>query len=165
MKPNNGTTIAVTTLLLAGVFGVANAQPRVSIRLEFGGPAVRGHYDALGESYGVPERDIWVMHEAGIVDEDIPVILYIHANSHYSLRQIYSLRLRGATWENLSNWCGVPLFRDRGGPPYGNAYGYYKHGPGKYRENARPWDDDGYRNNGKSWKTGRGKARGHGDRD
>ena len=63
------------------------------------------------------------MHEAGVVDEDIPGLLYIYTHSNYSLRQIYCLKLRGATWDNLSNWCGVPLYRDRSGPPYGNAYG------------------------------------------
>ena len=26
-----------------------------------------------------------------------------------------------------SNWCGVSLCRDLLGPPYGNAYGHYRH--------------------------------------
>lgn len=49
-----------------------------------------------------------------------------------------------STWENLSNWCGVPLYGDRGGPPYGNAYGYYSHGPGKQWNGPGRSDGDGH---------------------
>jgi hypothetical protein len=160
MKTNNRTMLAMAILLLASIPGMAFAQPRVSIQLEFGGPPARGFYGSLAESYDVPERDIWVMHEAGVADNDIPELLYIYAHSHYSLRQIYSLRLRGATWENLSNWCGVPLFRDRSGPPYGNAYGHYKHATERYRERSERWDDERDGPRGKPENGGRGRGRG-----
>ena len=164
MKTNNRTTLAAALLMLAFIPEIAFAQPRVSIQLEFGGPSVRGFYGSLADSYDVPERELWVMREAGVVDDDMPVILYIYTHSKYSLRQIYSLRLRGATWANLSNWCGVPLYRDRIGPPYGNAYGRYKHATERYRERPARWDDerDGYR--GKPGNGGRGRGRGHQDR-
>ncbi len=162
MKPKAIIT-GLAVLFLAAMFPAAvNAQPRVALRLEFGGrgPSLNSFYVSLGNYYDVPYGDICVMHDAGVVDDDIPVILYIYRHSPYSLRQIYSLRLNGATWDNLSNWCGVPLYRTndrdyiyRGGPPYGKAYGYYQHGPGSRRD-----DGNGYY--GKS----HGKHRGH-DRD
>ena len=149
MKTNNRTTLAAALFVLAFIPGIAFAQPRVSIQLEFGGPSVRGFYGSLANSYDVPERELWVMREAGVVDDDMPVILYIYTHSNYSLRQIYSLRLRGATWENLSNWCGVPLSRDRSGPPYGKAYGHYKHSSDRYWDKPGRADDEGDGRHGK----------------
>ncbi len=163
MKPKTIIT-ALTVLLLAAAFPFAtNAQPRIAIRLEFGeAPSLKSFYVSLGDQYSVPYRDICAMHDAGVVDDDIPVILYIYTHSQYSLRQIYSLRLNGATWAQLSNWCGVPLNPDygrdyayRSGPPYGKAYGYYRNGPGRsgngedgrygkwfQKRNKRDRDDD-----------------------
>ncbi len=146
MRPKSMAGIAAAALTLAVLPVTTNAQPRISIRLDFGAPSVNRYYASLAESYNVPYGDICQMHEAGVLDEDMPTILYIYTHSQYSLRQIYSLRVRGATWENLSNWCGVPLYQDRSGPPHGNAYGYYRHGPGRWdgeREGHHGrWNDD-----------------------
>ncbi len=153
MKKTRIAGMVTAVLMLATVPMIADAQPRISVQLEFGAPPVNRYYVSLAESYGVPYHDIFVMHDAGVVDEDIPVILYIYTHSQYSLRQIYSLRLRGATWDNLSNWCGVPLYGYRNGPPYGNAYGYYRNGPGKQWNEQGYRDDAGYGHNGK-WRKG-----------
>ncbi len=150
--------VGMTVLLLMALPSISQAQVNVSLGLEFHSVGNRGngYYASLGESYGVPHGDICMMREAGVADADMPTILYIYAHSQYSLRQIYSLRLRGATWEQLSNWCGVPLYRDggrlysyRSGPPYGNAYGYYRHGPGRGHYEGRFSDDDGFRGHGR----------------
>jgi len=113
-----------------------NAQrPDIDVRLSIG--AHRGYsanrlYVSLGREYNVPYREVYSIHEAGIPDDDIPVILYIHERSPYSIQHIYGLRLHGASWDQLSTWCRVPLYKDghRHGPPHGNAYGYYRHGRG-----------------------------------
>ena len=171
MKTNITVRTVIASLILAAIPMTTDAQPRISIGLEFGAPPVNGYFVSLGESYNVPYYDIRLMHEAGVVDEDIPVILYIYTHSQYSLRQIYSLRLRGATWEQLSNWCGVPLYRDndkvyryRGGPPYGNAYGYYSHGPGKQWNGPGLSDGEGDGHHGKYLKEQRGRSRVQEDR-
>lgn len=164
MKTNLGVRAAMASLLLAAVSMTAGAQPSISFRLEFGAPAVSRYDISLGESYGVPYRDICAMREAGVVDEDMPLILYIYTHSQYSLRQIYSLRLHGASWENLSNWCGVPLYRDndnayryRGGPPYGNAYGYYGKGPARQWRGRSNGEDDDHDGKWSGERRGRGR--------
>ncbi len=162
MKTISRGILVLASLMLAALPMRTDAQPRIGFRLEIGTPPVDQYYVSLGEYYGVPYHDIWVMHNAGVVDEDMPLILYIYTHSQYSLRQIYSLRLNGATWENLSNWCGVPLYGDRGGPPYGNAYGYYRHGPGNHWYAPGPWDGGNRGHEGKWWKGGRGRSRNHG---
>jgi hypothetical protein len=151
----------------------AKAQPRFGMRFEMhdGGnaPPYNSFYLSLGDYYRVPYGEVCELHGAGVRDDDIPTILYIHSHSPYSLRQIYSLRLRGASWDELSMWCGVPLERDRvfrgeayrGGPPHGNAYGYYARG----RERHSSYDGrDGY--SGKYDRRGRGDdGEGRGRRD
>src|SRR5512143_1629622 len=158
MKTNRIRTL-MATLILAAVPVTVHAQPVISFRLEIGARPVNRYYVSLAQYYNVPYRDICVMREAGVVDEDIPVILYIYTHSQYSLRQIYSLRLRGATWENLSNWCGVPLYGYRSGPPYGNAYGYYRNGPGRQWDEHGRWDDERDGHEGKWRKEERGRGR------
>jgi hypothetical protein len=158
MKTSIRVRTVTAVLVLATIPVIAVAQPRVGIRLGFGTPG-NGFYISLSEDYGVPYQDIWVMHEAGVFDEDLPVILYLYTHSHYSLRQIYSLRLRGATWENLSHWCGVPSAGYRSGPPYGHAYGHYSHGAGKHRNGAAPWNGEGNGRHGKRVNGERGRGR------
>lgn len=154
MKTRTRVIAAMAAVILAAIPMSMEAQPRISFRLEFGEPPVDRYYVSLGEYYNVSYYDICQMHDAGVVDQDMPLILYIYTHSQYSLRQIYSLRLRGATWENLSNWCGVPLYGIRIGPPYGNAYGYYSHGPG-----LRAGEGEGHHD--RSWREEHGGGRYH----
>ncbi len=167
MRTGKSVTIAIALLMLAALPVTTHAQPRVRFELELGTSPWNGYYGSLSEDYNVPYHDICVMHDAGVADEDMPTILYIYTHSQYSLRQIYSLRLNGATWENLSNWCGVPLYRDRSGPPYGNAYGYYQHGPG--RTWYAPGEGRGVnRDHDGQWRNdehGRGRYHGHHEDD
>ncbi len=151
MKKNKKMLTAIAALMLVAFPLMANAQLHRGPWRDYGPPRVSRYYASLAEDYNVPYRDIREMHGAGVTDDDMPGILYIYTHSHYSLRQIYSLRLRGATWENLSNWCGVPLCRDRSGPPFGNAYGYYRNGPGRYQDGPGRWDREDNQYHGQSW--------------
>lgn len=153
------TVVSVLAILIIAATASMSAQTRFGFRIDVGNPPPDNYYVSLGATYDVPYRDICVMHDAGIVDEDMPPILYIYTHSPYSLRQIYSLRLNGATWDQLSSWCGVPLYRDdgrayyyRSGPPYGNAYGYYRNGPGRWRDDVRYYRDDDEGHHGKAFK-------------
>lgn len=137
MKTKLMFTALMVILLALAIPSKMDAQADFSFQLVLGGrhtPA-NSFYVSLGNTYNVPYRDICVMHDAGVRDDDMPTILYIYRHSNYSLRQIYSLRMNGATWDQLSNWCGVLLYRGdghaythRGAPPHGNAYGHYRHG-------------------------------------
>ncbi len=145
----------IVALMFATVLGatLGMAQTRIGFRLEFGDrpQPVNDFYVTVGNYYHVPYGQVCALHDMGISDDDVPVVLFIYANSHYSLQHVARLRSRGATWVQLSSWCGVPLeaYGDyarpyRSGPPYGNAYGYYRHGPGRWREENRMTDDDIY---------------------
>jgi hypothetical protein len=134
--------LILLVLLTAGIVS-SNAQVRIGLHLQFGEPVrvLNPYYTDLAANYNVPYDAIYEMHYAGISDKDMPIILYIKANSRYNLQHIYNLRARGATWEQLSTWCGVKLFFDgsriyfrNDTPPFGNAYGYHKNHPGKHKD-------------------------------
>jgi hypothetical protein len=138
--------IGIALAILALLAIPAAAQTHVALSFNMGGPvAVSGGYDDNYE-----DGDVMYLREEGVCDDDIPVILYIRAHSPYSLRQISALRLRGASWDQLSNWCGVRIdpvgfrehYRDRM-----IVYGHgYRHNDGRRME--RYDNHDGYRNRG-----------------
>ncbi len=139
------------------------AQTHVDFRIGVGGSSPDGaRFDLRVHDYdGVPYEEYCDLRDRGICDEDIPVIVYIRNHSRYSIARIASLRARGATWDQLSAWCGVPLLIPEGryheyrqGPPYGNAYGYWRHGRGRGDGWGRGWD-----------RHDRGHGYGRGDRD
>jgi len=96
---------------------------------------LRGFYQALGQYYGVPERDVIVIRDRRIPDDEIPVVLFLAKKANVQPSAIYDLRLRGDSWDDITRRFGlspeiyyVPT-RTVSGPPYGNAYGYYKNKP------------------------------------
>jgi hypothetical protein len=69
------------------------------------------------------------------LEPDLPVLLYLQHASGWSLPQLVDLRARGASWSVIFTHVGVPqavLFDgipDDPGPPYGNAWGYWRKNP------------------------------------
>lgn len=66
--------------------------------------------------------------------DDLAVSLFIAQRSGKAPDFIFSLRQRGLSWYDVGTRCGVPVdawyvpvASERPGPPYGNAYGYWKH--------------------------------------
>jgi hypothetical protein len=138
--------IGITLALFALVAIPAAAQTRVAVSFNLGGPvAISAGYD---DNYG--SGDVMYLQNEGVCDDDIPVILYIRAHSPYSLRQISALRLRGASWDQLSSWCGVRIdpLRFRGyHRDHVIAYGHgFNHNGGRRMD--RYDNRDGYGNHG-----------------
>jgi hypothetical protein len=77
------------------------------------------------------------------VESDLPVIFYLQQASGWPLPQLIDLRAQGASWSVIFTRVGVPqavLFEgipDDPGPPYGNAWGYWKKNPRGARLNDR----------------------------
>ena len=78
------------------------------------------------------------------LEPDLPVLLYLHGASGWPLAQLVDLRASGSSWSVIFTRVGVPqavLFEgipDDPGPPYGNAWGYWKKNP----RGARLRDND-----------------------
>ncbi len=128
-------------LMLAG--GQAKSQGQMGISVQNG--QLQSFYFALGDYYSVPQREVVVIHDQGIRDDEIPVVLFIARHSRYQPDEIIRMRHDGYSWVDISGRCGVEperylVVERREGPPYGNAWGYYKHGPGS-RGRGRFTDD------------------------
>lgn len=85
------------------------------------------------------QREVIIIKERHIPDEEIPVVFFIAQRAHVRPATIIDLRLRGKTWMDITLHFGlspgifyVPLREVVvTGPPYGKAYGYYKKKPRK----------------------------------
>jgi hypothetical protein len=69
------------------------------------------------------------------VESDLPVLLYLQQASGWPLANLVELRAQGSSWSVIFTRVGVPqavLFEgipEDPGPPYGNAWGYWKKNP------------------------------------
>ena len=78
------------------------------------------------------------------VEADLPVMFFLQHASGWPLPALVDLRAQGASWSVIFTRVGVPLdvlfvgIPEDPGPPYGNAWGYWKKNP----RGARLYDRD-----------------------
>ncbi|HEY9461526.1 MAG TPA: hypothetical protein VIR54_00485, partial [Vicinamibacterales bacterium] len=82
--------------------------------------------------YQVPEREVIVIRERRIPDDEIPVALFIARHAGVPWGRVVDMRMRGDSWWDISVRLGVrpdvyyvPV-AVAPGPPYGRALGHYK---------------------------------------
>jgi hypothetical protein len=90
---------------------------------------INGYYLAASEYYRIPEREIVVIREMRIRDEEIPVVLFIARKARVPYAGVLDLRARGMSWIGITRHYRlnpeiyhIPVK----GLPYGKAYGYYR---------------------------------------
>jgi hypothetical protein len=105
----------------------ASAQTAVSVSARIG-----DFHVAVANYYQVPEREVIVIRERRIPDDEIPVALFIARHAGVPWTRVVDMRLRGDSWWNISLRLGVgpevyyvPV-TVVSGPPYGRALGHYK---------------------------------------
>ncbi len=86
-------------------------------------------YLAIGNFYHVPAREVVVVRDYGLPEEDIPTVFFISSHSRYEPAVIARMRYEGDDWVDISDRCGIreDTYYVPSGPPYGNAWGYYRH--------------------------------------
>jgi hypothetical protein len=127
--------IAKLVLLLGLVFlwpAMNQSRAEVNVGLSIGDEGIKGFYLAIGEHYRVPEKEVVVVRERNIPDEELPVVFFLARETHVAPETIVKLRLGGKSWMDITLQLGrtaemfyVPIVHDPG-PPYGKAYGHYK---------------------------------------
>ena len=112
------------------------AQIQWNLGVSAGSEGLRGFHFSIGEYYRVPERDIGIVRQRGIPEEELPVVFYLAAKAQVASGAILDLRLKGLSWMDITLRYGlspeiyyVPVKAANVGPPYGKAYGYYKKHP------------------------------------
>ncbi|MCX7771123.1 MAG: hypothetical protein N2202_08605 [Proteobacteria bacterium] len=104
---------------------------------------------SISNFYRVPEREVIVIRERGIPEEELPVVFFIAKKAKVKPATIIDLRLRGMSWMDISLKFGltadvfyVPVKVVEVGPPFGKAYGHYKKYPKHKWKEIRLDDDD-----------------------
>ena len=122
----------VISLVIVAAFGATNSQAGVSIGVSADQDGVKGFYLAIGEQYRVPEREVVVVRERNIPDDELPVVFFLARYASVEPGVIVKLRLGGESWMDialhyhLSPEIFYVAFDRDPGPPYGKAWGYYK---------------------------------------
>ena len=130
MRKSTFTIVLASSLVtLAPSLGAdrAFAQTAFSVSAHIG-----DFHVAVANYYQVPEREVIVIRERRIPDDEIPVALFIARHAGVPWTRVVDMRLRGASWWDISVRLGVqpdvyyiPV-AVAPGPPYGRALGHYK---------------------------------------
>jgi hypothetical protein len=121
--------LASSLVTLAASIGAdpAYAQTAFSVSAHIG-----DFHVAVANYYQVPEREVIVIRERRIPDDEIPVALFIARHAGVPWTRVVDMRLRGDSWWDISVRLGVapdvyyvPV-AVVSGPPYGRALGHYK---------------------------------------
>jgi hypothetical protein len=132
--------------LAAAVLGIAlfcTAMPRASYAAEWnvgisgGDHGIDGFHLSVGEYYDVPEREVVVIRDRGIDDDELPVVFFLARRAHVYPNAIVDLRMRGMSWMDITLHFGlypdiyyvpVPVYVYE---KYPHAWGHYKKYPKK----------------------------------
>lgn len=129
--------------------GVNTADAGFDLGVSVGDEGVKSFYLAVGDYYRVPQREVMMIRERHIDDEEIPVVLFLASRIRVAPATIIDLRLAGKSWMDISLRFGlspeifyIPVDAAKIGPPYGKAYGYYKTKPKKEWKHMKFSDAD-----------------------
>jgi hypothetical protein len=127
------TAISCCVCLIASALP-ASAETQWDVGISGGKNGIEGFHLSVGEYYKVPEREVVVVHDRGIHDEELPVVFFLSGRAHGSPEVIVDLRMRGMSWMDITLHYGlspdiyyVPVREYH--EPHGHAWGYYKKHP------------------------------------
>ena len=123
-------SLAAIALSLALLNETTTADVDVGVSADSEG--LKSFYLSIGEHYKVPEKQVVIVRQKRIPDEELPVVFFIarHASVEHGL--IVDLRLGGKAWIDITAHIGLSpaiyyvAFERDPGPPYGKAWGHYK---------------------------------------
>jgi hypothetical protein len=126
-------------------FSLASAQTSFSLSIK---DPESGFAFSISNFYNVPQKEVIIIKERGIPDEELPVVFFIASKAKVKPQIIIDLRLKGLSWMDISLKFGltadvyyVPV-KGKVGPPFGKAYGHFKkHHKHKWKD-IRLDDDD-----------------------
>jgi hypothetical protein len=125
-------TILYLATLFALILWWPVAATDVNVGVSINEDGIKGFYLAIGEHYKVAEKEVVVVRERNIPDEELPVVFYLARRAEVSPTAIIKFRLEGRSWMEITLHYGltaeifyVPVKRTAG-PPYGKAYGHFK---------------------------------------
>jgi len=125
---------AAAAVLAAALGGLSARAGQTDMGISISDGRLSGFYLAVGDHYRVAPRVVVDLRTRyGLLDEELPVVFFLAARAHVGPQAVIDLRLRKQSWFGIALHFGlspeiffVPVGLERIGPPYGNAYGYYR---------------------------------------
>jgi hypothetical protein len=117
-------------LALGSIAEPAEAQVRAGVVVDRDGLA--SFHVEVGRTYGTPVREIERYHSPRLHRDEIPVVYFLAREARVSPRRVIDLRERGWSWIRITRYLRVDPrvfvahLPRHGGPPYGNAHGYWR---------------------------------------
>lgn len=130
--------VPMTVLLFCAValsLGLpAGAAGQVSAGVSVGSGGVDSFYVAVGDHYRVaPSVVAGYRDRYRMPDDEISVVFFLAARAQVGPQAVIDLRVGRRSWFDIAIHFGlspdvffVPVGIEKIGPPYGNAYGYYR---------------------------------------
>jgi len=129
----------IKAALAAAVVAVSLAIPavragQVDLGVSISDGRLRSFYLAVGDHYRVaPRLVVDYRTRYRLADEELPVVFFLAARAQVAPQAVIALRMKKQSWFGIALHFGlspeiffVPVGLERIGPPYGNAYGYYR---------------------------------------
>lgn len=141
--------LRIFLIAAVGLIFVPNpASAEASFGLSVDDEGLKSFYLAVGDHYKVPEKEIVVVRERKVPDEQMPVVFFLARRADVAPSAVLSLRSDGKSWMDIALHFGlsaetfyVPVKSDPG-PPYGHAYGHFKKHKRDKWQDIRLSDDD-----------------------
>ena len=118
------------------ISSVAGAETQWNVGISGGSEGISGFHVSVGNYYRVPDREVVIVRERGIPEEELPVVFFLCQHARVSPDVVISLRSRGFSWYDITIQLGltpeiyyVPVASYKDGRPYGHAYGHYRNHP------------------------------------
>ncbi len=131
---------------LVGFASASQAGVQVNVSADQDG--IKSFYLEIGEQYRVPEKEVVVIRERRIPDDELPVVFFLARHASVEPDVIVTMRLGGQSWMDIAlhyrllpEIFYVQFDRDPG-PPYGRAWGHFKHHKRSEWKEIRLEDDD-----------------------
>ncbi|HMK55860.1 MAG TPA: hypothetical protein VK448_04420 [Dissulfurispiraceae bacterium] len=111
--------------------GNRNVDAAVYVYAEASENSMQDFYEAASEYYRIPKREIVIIRERRVRDEEVPVVLFIAGRARVPYAGVLDMRDRGMSWMDITRFYrlnpDIYFATNRlEGPPYGRAYGYHK---------------------------------------
>jgi hypothetical protein len=124
---------ALALILLDGL--AMSVRADVSAGASVSDEGLKSFYLAIGENYRVPEKDVIVVREKKIPDEELPVVFYLADRANVKPAAIVDLRLAGKSWMEVTTHFKLApdiyyvALKDQPRPPYARAWSHFKKRP------------------------------------
>jgi hypothetical protein len=124
----------VVVALIAAMSGPALLAGQVDVGVSVSDGRLQSFYMAVGDHYrAAPDAVVALRSRYRLSDEELPVVYFLAARAHVGPQAVVDLRLGKRSWFDIAVHFGlspeiffVPVRMETIGPPYGNAYGYYR---------------------------------------